>query len=929
MILSPSLCRVVALGLALALAACTRAPQSEAELLASARGHLERRDTAAATIDLKAVLQQYPQSGQARLMFGRLLLEGGDAAGARVELERAAELNFSPDAVLPPLAAALVVAGEPAVLIERYGSMRPANAAAAADFLTHLARAHQAKGAMPAAEAAVDEALQRVPAYAPALLLQVQLAAAQGERAKAQSLLDALLASQPQLGAAWALQGELLMNAKPPRGGDAIAAFRKALGLGAEPLQAHSALLVLLLGQRDLAGAQQHLASMKAALPNHPETRYFEAILALQAGEPSRVRELTQALLANERADDVRVLTLAGQAEMALNSTATAEALLLRALQAAPNAVPPRQTLAQLYLGTGQATQALAAVAPLLDAGVDHAQLWVLKGRAQLIAGDAKGAEESLKRAARLRPDDRRVLASVAILKLGQGQNERAMSELEAISRADSGVDIDLALISTLMGQRKFDAALGAIDALAKKNPASGLSDLLRARIALQRRDAAGARKHFEAGLTKEPQNFALLAGLSALDVAERKLDAAFGRYEALLAREPGNVAARLALAEVAARAGGTKEAVAQLLQTGVEAAPKSPALRNALISHWLAAGQTAQALTAAQAAVAALPDHTELLDRLGRLQAAQGQRSQALDTFGKLAIAQPRSALPHLRMAEVHIEARDEAAAGTAVRAALKAEPGSLPAQRAAIRVAMREGQPAQALAIARKVQTQRANEAIGHLLEGEIEFEQRSFDAAATAFRKAQAKSDTAEIAIQLHRALQGAGKAQEAQRLAEQWLKAHPQDASLLQYLGDSAQVDNRLALAETHYREAIRRAPDNVLALNNLAYLLARQQKPSALPLAERAVKLAPDLVPALDTLALAYANGKQFERALQTQRRAVELAPKSHGLRLSLARLQVQAGDHAGAREELRKLAALGKDFRDHEEVGRLLKAAGG
>ena len=63
---------------------------------------------------------------------------------------------------------------------------------------------------------------------------------------------------------------------------------------------------------------------------------------------------------------------------------------------------------------------------------------------------------------------------------------------------------------------------------------------------------------------------------------------------------------------------------------------------------------------------------------------------------------------------------------------------------------MALREKRPAQALTIARTVQSQRGNDAVGHLLEGEIELAQKNFDAAAAAFRKALAKPDSAAAAM-----------------------------------------------------------------------------------------------------------------------------------------------------------------------------------
>lgn len=46
------------------------------------------------------------------------------------------------------------------------------------------------------------------------------------------------------------------------------------------------------------------------------------------------------------------------------------------------------------------------------------------------------------------------------------------------------------------------------------------------------------------------------------------------------------------------------------------------------------------------------------------------------------------------------------------------------------------------------------------------------------------------------------------------------------------------------AEAYYRQVLELRPNQALALNNLAYLLVKLKKPGALPLAQRAVALAP-------------------------------------------------------------------------------------
>jgi len=82
----------------------------------------------------------------------------------------------------------------------------------------------------------------------------------------------------------------------------------------------------------------------------------------------------------------------------------------------------------------------------------------------------------------------------------------------------------------------------------------------------------------------------------------------------------------------------------------------------------------------------------------------------------------------------------------------------------------------------------------------------------------------------------------------------------------------------------YREAVHRSPDNVGALNNLAWLLATtpdanlRNAAEAIEFARKAVALTQESEPAiLDTLAAAYAANENFDRAISVVNSALAIA----------------------------------------------------
>jgi predicted Zn-dependent protease len=110
------------------------------------------------------------------------------------------------------------------------------------------------------------------------------------------------------------------------------------------------------------------------------------------------------------------------------------------------------------------------------------------------------------------------------------------------------------------------------------------------------------------------------------------------------------------------------------------------------------------------------------------------------------------------------------------------------------------------------------------------------------------------------------------------------------------------------------------------MNNIAWLLVKQNKPGAVALAEKANELAPGRSQLLDTLATALAADNQVPKALEAQKKAVAAAPKDPGMQLNLARLYLKSGDKAQARTELLELAKLGDRFAAQAEVSELMKA---
>jgi beta-lactamase regulating signal transducer with metallopeptidase domain/tetratricopeptide (TPR) repeat protein/protocatechuate 3,4-dioxygenase beta subunit len=136
--------------------------------------------------------------------------------------------------------------------------------------------------------------------------------------------------------------------------------------------------------------------------------------------------------------------------------------------------------------------------------------------------------------------------------------------------------------------------------------------------------------------------------------------------------------------------------------------------------------------------------------------------------------------------------------------------------------------------------------------------------------------------------------AGKPREAVESLTKRLKDDPDNHDALLARSDAFQrlgePDNAIADLE-HLIRLNPPFPKNFVAHNNLAHLLSTASDDSirdgkrAVGLALRAIQLAGDASPELlDTLAAAYAENREFDTAIETQQKSIELAPSNQAFR---------------------------------------------
>ncbi len=903
------------------LAACGKQDSAES-LMAQAKASSDKGDNPAAIIQLKNALVKNPDAAQARLMLGKLYLDNDDAVSAEKELRAAIRLGVPAADALPGLVQSLNAQRKSQQVLDETLA-ESGKGDAGADLHAARGDAQLALGQADKAAESYELALKARPDQAAALIGQARLALGRNDVAGATALSEQAVTRNPNDAAGWMFKGDLLrMQGKPEQ---ALAAFGQALKVKPKHRSAYVERAYVQIGMGKLDAARADLAAAAKITGATLTVTYMQALLDYTDGKYAPARESLQKVL-RVAPEHMPSILLAGSVEQALGSMPQAELHLKKYLDNNPNNRYARKKLATVQLALGRAGDVLATLAPLLGAGVPaDPQVLALAGEAHMQGREFDKATEYLEKAAKLAPDAAVVRTSLAMSRLAQGDDERAVAELEASTKLDTkSPKAGVLLVLTELRAKHFDKALAAAKDLEAKLPNDAMVHNLKGGVYLGMKDLASARAAFEKALQLQPAYYPATANLAQMAVHDKKPEEGKRLLLAFLEKDKKNIGAYNALADLAAGQNKTEE-VTQWLEKASAENPEAIGPAMSLGAHYMRVGQKDKALTLVRKFQVANPKAPELLDLLGQIQLASGDNAAALETVSKLVGLAPKSARAHFRMAAVHTALKNEKAVAEDLKKALAAQPDFLDAQVAQIDMLIRKGQFEPALAAARVIQKQRDKEAVGYAIEGALQQLERKPGLAAAAFEKAFARAPTTANMVKLHSSLVAAGNDKDAAQRLDKFHAARPNDHVLTMYVAESLLQAKQYKAAIAKLEAVTKMAPNNPNALNNLAWAYQKEKDPRALKTAERALALAKDNPAIIDTLGWMLVEQGDTARGLPHLRRAVELAPKALEIRYHLASALAKSGDKANARKELEVVIVNGKNFAQLDEARALLK----
>jgi tetratricopeptide (TPR) repeat protein len=420
--------------------------------------------------------------------------------------------------------------------------------------------------------------------------------------------------------------------------------------------------------------------------------------------------------------------------------------------------------------------------------------------------------------------------------------------------------------------------AMGTDDARARSNFGAALAGAGRTEEAIAQYQLALAAMP---GYPEAHNNLAnALAGAG-------RLDEAIGHYRQALAGDPGSAETHNNLGAALTRQGSLPDAIAHL-RSALAIRPEYAEAHNNLAIALAAGSQLDEAVDHYRKAVVINPGYIDAHNNLGAALARQGKLDEAAAQFRAALALNPRGAGAEANLGRVllaqnrfeeavpHLEKAIEYGAETAE---LHNNLGMALAEKGQPDLAIPHFEMAAALDPANRDTTANLRRASSEAIPG-IE----------NALRQ---NPDSADLHRRLGFALVNLNRAAEAVPQLERSLELAPGVAGARYHLGVALMAGRRRAEALSHWRLALRQTPDDVLLLNDTAWLLATSADPAlrngleAVTFATHAVELTSGRAPALlATLAAAYAEANRFEQAIETQQRAIRLAAEQGNIQLA-------------------------------------------
>ena len=918
--------KVVLMLAALSLFAC--GSPTDIQLVQTARGYLSNMQVREAAIELKNALQENPSNAEARYLLGEIYLLTGDMASAEKEFARAAGAGWSEEQSQIGATRAMLNRKAFKKVLDEVKVKDSYSVSARANLHALRAIAQAGLANWSQARQLLKKAIELDAGALYTLKASVQIYLVTGDLAGANKNLEQALAAYENvqelllLSAIVAISNEDLSSAATAYHEVLALEPHKMVTIYGRNARLNLARLDVLNGNLD--HAQDLLKPLFKQNSDDPDANFVGGLLAVRLGKLD-LAENRLYLVLEVAPDHLQTQLLFGAVSYAQGDFEQAAYYISRYVSAEPDNLGARKLLGRTYIKLGQYEKVQTALRPALQDNRDDAELLTLVGLSQFQVGDEMSGIKGLEQAVKAAPENLALKSELAKAYIATGETENAVRALNAmLGEGGEKKKTEVLLVSAYIKAQQYSKAIDIVFGMLRKYLDDPAVLTLAGNVFVISNDRPEARKYFKRALQVEPGYVPatmLLARLEELDGRTAKAKQLYKKLAQTNQKDINSLMALARLAEIQKQ----PEDMANWLQLAGKRSPQDVLSRKALVEHALRENQLEKADLLLKEIIDIAPGDNSLLGLEARLQIAEGQYDEALSTLKKLVGKVPESVYARTLLAEVYFKLGQRVLTRQQLHIVLEKQPYFVTALIMLANLELQSGQYDKVLEYASRVQKVHPDSYMGYELEGNAYMKKEDFTAAKNSYGQAWQRKPLAGLAIKLSEASSRAGRFTEATKSLLAWLDKHPGDVGVLQYLAASFQNMDQHGKAIQVYEKVLEIQPDNVVVLNNLAWLYSLRNNPRALELAEKAHLAKPEDSAIQDTYGWALVQHGQIERGMQMLERAVQALPDVPEVQYHYAVALLKSGEVAMARDILGKLLEDNKPFEGRDEAYRLMR----
>ncbi len=906
---------IVCLAAAL-LAACQGSHKTKEALLQEGKNQLDAGKPSAAIVILKNALEKDQSFFDARLNLSRAYLAAGKTDSAEKELEKLVRQQPNSRDVHIEIARMNVQKNRPDEALKELAGIKMTQTGGDTDVLEIRGVAYAIKKDFPAATASLKQALEAGPVRISALLSLAKVYAVENRFQEAKAQIAEALKRQPENKAAF----DILVAIQTDEGDidGALKTCDTRLKIDSNDLRAYYQKGLLYERRRNYEKALEAADEIVARSSNSPEGHLLRGIILFQMKKTADAEVSLQKSLALRPTVDAHYYLALAQYDKKEIEQAIGN--LRQAVDMQPAFGQGRAVLAAIFAKQNKLDDAIKEAKKAVEADRDNAFAYNILGTVCFAKGLIVEGEAALNRAIELDPKLVDTYVKKGLFYISKGQYFKGETELTTALRINPDfLNSRLVLASYYQQHGEHDKALRILKEGLKGDASDAVLYNLMAESLIRRNMIAEAVECYRKAATLNPTDEHASLRLATVYVAQGDSNKAIQEIEAFIKHSPDHVHPLTMLAALKEARGDDRDAAAYYKQARETGEPEG-FIEEA--HYWLRKNDSNEAISVIDKAIKKYPSNAFLHEFKGKIYASRKQYSDAIDAFKELEKLNQKMGFPYL--IKTYLAMGQPQKALDKIAGEIQKNPSNLELKAELSRVYSTMGKKQQAVDNAREIIRTAPGTALGYLVLAEAYRAGNEPAEAIVVLKNSRVKD--ASLPLMLGTLYYGN---KDYPAALSQFSKAYAMKAGYVPALvqkGVTLQAMRRNAEAAVEYQRALSMSPNDVMALNNLAYIQATDNHDMrhALQYAVRAYLLAPGDGAINDTLGFLLLKNGKIEEGLKTLKKAATLLPDNASIRYHLGLAYRESGDTGHAIEWLRKSLDLG-EFPDQREARNLLE----